>query len=48
MSVSCGANHTLAIGEAGALWSCGKNLQGQLGSGGVLDGSRLQLVVDLT
>jgi len=33
VSVSCGANHTLAIAENGGLWSCGRGRHGQLGHG---------------
>ncbi|GAX76064.1 hypothetical protein CEUSTIGMA_g3507.t1 [Chlamydomonas eustigma] len=47
VSVACGARHTLAIGESGSLWSCGKNSSGQLGSGNHLDNHRLQLVHNL-
>ncbi|GAX74772.1 hypothetical protein CEUSTIGMA_g2219.t1 [Chlamydomonas eustigma] len=47
VSVACGARHTLAIGESGSLWSCGKNSNGQLGSGNHLDTHRLQLVHNL-
>jgi alpha-tubulin suppressor-like RCC1 family protein len=47
VSVACGARHTLAIGESGSLWSCGKNSSGQLGTGNQLDNHRLQLVHNL-
>lgn len=30
VSVSCGANHTLAISETGQLWSCGRGRHGQV------------------
>jgi alpha-tubulin suppressor-like RCC1 family protein len=33
VSVSAGANHTLAISETGELWSCGRGREGQLGLG---------------
>ncbi len=48
VSVACGANHTLAIAETGTLWSCGKNRHGQLGNTTVVDGSRLQMVMNLS
>lgn len=47
VSVTCGANHTLAIGEAGSLWSCGKNCHGELGLGNLLESFRLQMVQNL-
>ncbi len=47
VSVACGASHTLAIGESGSLWSCGKNSSGQLGFGNLLDSTRLQMVQNL-
>lgn len=47
VSVACGANHTLAIGEDGRLFSCGKNRHGQLGTNTMVDGSRLQPVMHL-
>lgn len=47
VSVSCGASHTLAIGESGLLWSCGNNSTGQLGHGSLVDCSRLQIVQNL-
>jgi len=37
VSVCAGSNHTLAISEAGQLWSCGRNRYGQLGQGHVMD-----------
>ena len=33
VAVSCGANHTLAVGKCGGLWSCGRGRHGQLGHG---------------
>ncbi len=47
VSVACGSSHTLAIGESGSLWSCGRNSFGQLGIGGVGDSNRLQMVQNL-
>mmetsp|Transcript_8992 Transcript_8992/g.15604 ORF Transcript_8992/g.15604 Transcript_8992/m.15604 type:complete len:661 (+) Transcript_8992:155-2137(+) len=47
VSVACGANHTLAIAETGTLWSCGKNRHEQLGTATMVDGSRLQMVMNL-
>jgi E3 ubiquitin-protein ligase HERC3 len=47
VSISCGANHTLAIGESGSLWSCGSNVSGQLGNGTFLDSPHLNLVQNL-
>ncbi len=47
VSVACGGSHTLAIGESGSLWSCGRNSSGQLGLGNLLDSSRLQMVQNL-
>ncbi len=41
VSVACGGNHTLAITEHGALWSCGRNRRGQLGIGTVEDTTQL-------
>lgn len=37
VSVAAGANHTLAISEAGQLWSCGRGRHGQLGHGAFHD-----------
>ncbi len=37
VSVCCGNNHILAIGENGSLWSSGNNKYGQLGNGTTLD-----------
>mmetsp|Transcript_26924 Transcript_26924/g.58797 ORF Transcript_26924/g.58797 Transcript_26924/m.58797 type:complete len:634 (+) Transcript_26924:184-2085(+) len=48
VSIACGASHTLAIGETGSLWSCGKNSRGQLGIGNQIESLRLQLVQNLT
>ncbi|KAG1660841.1 hypothetical protein FOA52_008952 [Chlamydomonas sp. UWO 241] len=47
VSVACGTSHTLAIGESGSLWTCGKNNCGQLGLGNLGDSSRLQMVQNL-
>ena len=47
VSVACGASHTLAIGESGSLWSCGKNSTGQLGLGNLVESPRLQMVQNL-
>ncbi|KAI3428492.1 hypothetical protein D9Q98_007317 [Chlorella vulgaris] len=44
VSVSCGANHTLAISETGQLWSCGRGRHGQLGHGHFHDEGLLMLV----
>ena len=33
MQVACGGRHTVVVGEKGELWSCGCNLNGQLGHG---------------
>ena len=30
LTAACGAEHTLAVTEAGALWSCGKGADGAL------------------
>jgi len=47
ISVSCGASHTLAIGESGCLWACGSNATGQLGAGNLADSPVLQRVQQL-
>eukprot|EP00798_Chlamydomonas_sp_ICE-L_P023798 gene23798-9361_t len=47
VSVTCGANHTLAVGESGTLWSCGKNYHGQLGLGNLLESFCLCMVQNL-
>jgi E3 ubiquitin-protein ligase HERC3 len=44
VSVCAGANHTLAISEAGQLWSCGRGRHGQLGHGHFHDEGVLTLV----
>lgn len=44
VSVAAGANHTLAISEAGQLWSCGRGRHGQLGHGHLHDEGVLRLV----
>lgn len=44
VSVCAGANHTLAISEAGQLWSCGRGRHGQLGHGHFHDEGVLLLV----
>ncbi|KAL6768970.1 hypothetical protein ACKKBF_B16950 [Auxenochlorella protothecoides x Auxenochlorella symbiontica] len=44
VSVAAGANHTLAISEAGQLWSCGRGRHGQLGHGAFHDEGVLTLV----
>jgi E3 ubiquitin-protein ligase HERC3 len=44
VSVCAGANHTLAISEAGQLWSCGRGRHGQLGHGHFHDEGLLTLV----
>ena len=44
VSVCAGANHTLAISEAGQLWSCGRGRHGQLGHGHFHDEGTLTLV----
>ena len=44
VSISAGANHTLAIAENGSLWSCGRGRQGQLGIGNLQDSMRLTRV----
>ena len=44
VSVCAGANHTLAISEAGQLWSCGRGRHGQLGHGHFQDEGVLTLV----
>ena len=41
VSVSAGANHTLAISETGELWSCGRGRHGQLGLGTFEDSTTL-------
>ena len=33
VEVSCGANHTAAVGACGGLWTCGRGRNGQLGHG---------------
>lgn len=47
VSVACGASHTLAIGESGALWCCGSNSRGQLGNGSLIGSCNLQPVQNL-
>lgn len=44
VSIAAGAHHTLAIGETGGLWSCGRGRYGQLGLGGLQDNPRLTRV----
>ena len=44
VSVCAGANHTLAISEAGQLWTCGRGRHGQLGHGHFHDEGILTLV----
>jgi alpha-tubulin suppressor-like RCC1 family protein len=48
VSVCAGANHTLAISEAGQLWSCGRGRHGQLGHGHFHDEGVLTLVEALS
>ena len=43
-SVAAGANHTLAVGACGGLWSCGRGRHGQLGQGHFHDVGPLQRV----
>ncbi|PNH12742.1 putative E3 ubiquitin-protein ligase [Tetrabaena socialis] len=47
VSIAAGANHTLAIAETGALWSCGRGKQGQLGLGAIADNPRLTRIPTL-
>ncbi|KAG1671551.1 hypothetical protein FOA52_011273 [Chlamydomonas sp. UWO 241] len=47
VAVSCGASHTLAIGESGCLWACGSNGAGQLGVGNLVDSRVLTRVQHL-
>lgn len=44
VSVCAGANHTLAISEAGQLWTCGRGRHGQLGHGHFHDEGLLMMV----
>jgi alpha-tubulin suppressor-like RCC1 family protein len=44
VSVAAGANHTLAVGACGGLWSCGRGRHGQLGQGHFHDVGPLQRV----
>ena len=44
VSVCAGANHTLAISEAGQLWTCGRGRHGQLGHGHFHDEGLLLMV----
>ena len=47
VSVCAGSNHTLAISEAGQIWSCGRNRHGQLGQGHMIDEAAFFMVDDL-
>lgn len=47
VSIACGASHTLAIAESGALLSCGSNRRGQLGTGTLSGSCNLQMVHNL-
>ncbi|PNW75480.1 hypothetical protein CHLRE_12g528350v5 [Chlamydomonas reinhardtii] len=47
VSIAAGANHTLAIAETGALWSCGRGRDGQLGLGTNMDHPRLTRIPTL-
>ncbi|KAG2498861.1 hypothetical protein HYH03_003053 [Edaphochlamys debaryana] len=47
VSIAAGANHTLAIAETGALWSCGRGREGQLGLGAFNDNPRLTRIPTL-
>jgi alpha-tubulin suppressor-like RCC1 family protein len=47
VSVACGAAHVLVIGETGALWSCGSNARGQLGTGSLIGATQLAPVLNL-
>jgi alpha-tubulin suppressor-like RCC1 family protein len=46
-SVVTGANHTLAVGQCGSLWACGRGRCGQLGNGDFNDTGPLQRVETL-
>ena len=37
VSVSCGANHTVAVSACGGVWTCGRGRNGQLGHGHLHD-----------
>ncbi|KAF6264241.1 regulator of chromosome condensation 1/beta-lactamase-inhibitor protein II [Scenedesmus sp. NREL 46B-D3] len=47
VSVACGASHLLAISEQGCVWSCGRNMDGQLGNATFADGMQLKPVVGI-
>lgn len=47
VSISAGGNHTLAISEAGELWTCGRGRHGQLGLGTFEDQTLLRKVTTL-
>ena len=47
VSVSCGANHTLAITESGELLACGRGRYGQLGLGNFQDQISLRQIYRL-
>ena len=47
LQVACGGRHTIVLGERSEVWSCGCNLQGQLGHGSDFGTEPLKRLIEL-